>query len=316
MMKKITAVLIAILLTTATVFSAYAAPADLASAGKTVITDENWSYEKVNVYGWEIDEYVGNAAVAELPWSFAKEYVTTIGDYAFNGNTTITSVTLTGKIESVGNYAFNGCTSLEQIVLFDSLTALGVGCFYGDGALTDINLGDTSIAAVPAYCFAECGISEIALPATCASIGNMAFYHCTDLVKIVIPDNVTEIADTAFTGCDNAVIYCNTDSFAHQHAAAHNIPFVLMDAPVEVTFILGDADGDGDVTILDSTKIQRVIAGLDPDPDGMIALRGTVDGDDELNIIHATTIQRFLADYATSAPIGTEVTRTIINSGV
>ena len=82
-----------------------------------------------------------------------------------------------------------------------------------------------------------------------------------------------------------------------------------MDAPREVTFILGDADGDGFITVVDATKIQRVLVELDEDPDGMIALRAA-DGE-LLNITHATAIQRYLADYSVSKPIGTKVTRTV-----
>ena len=72
-------------------------------------------------------------------------------------------------------------------------------------------------------------------------------------------------------------------------------------------YLLGDSDGDGIVTVLDATKIQRILAVLDEDPDGMITLRGAVDGAATLNIMHATAIQRYLADFEVSAPVGTWV---------
>ena len=73
-------------------------------------------------------------------------------------------------------------------------------------------------------------------------------------------------------------------------------------------YILGDADGDGNVNILDATKIQRLLADLIYDEDGMIALRGSVYGE-ELNILHATLIQRWIADFEVPYPIGTTVYR-------
>lgn len=71
----------------------------------------------------------------------------------------------------------------------------------------------------------------------------------------------------------------------------------------EATYVCGDADGSGNVDIFDATKIQRVLAHLDTDPDGMIALRGDVTGD-VLEISDVTYIQRYLAEYDDDLPIG------------
>ena len=78
-----------------------------------------------------------------------------------------------------------------------------------------------------------------------------------------------------------------------------------------VTYMVGDADGDNIITVLDATKIQRILAGYDKedDADGMVTLRGAL-GDDSLNIMHATKIQRYLADFDVDVPIGTVVNPT------
>ena len=70
----------------------------------------------------------------------------------------------------------------------------------------------------------------------------------------------------------------------------------------------GDADGDGKVTIIDATKIQRLLAGLITDGDGMMALRGDSDGSG-LDIMDATRIQRRLAGFTDESSIGE--TRTV-----
>lgn len=64
----------------------------------------------------------------------------------------------------------------------------------------------------------------------------------------------------------------------------------------EIT-ILGDVDGDGDVTIIDATAIQRKLANL-PNESYDEAAADT-DGDGEVTIVDATYIQRYLAglDY-------------------
>ena len=72
---------------------------------------------------------------------------------------------------------------------------------------------------------------------------------------------------------------------------------------IDGVFRLGDADGDGTVTILDATKIQRILAGFTPDEAQDVSLRGNVSGS-ELDILDATIIQRWLAGLAVHAPVG------------
>lgn len=65
----------------------------------------------------------------------------------------------------------------------------------------------------------------------------------------------------------------------------------------------GDADGDGEVTIVDATRIQRVLAGIEHDPDGSVASRANVTGE-ELNIMDANAIQRWLAGIDNKFSVG------------
>ncbi len=67
--------------------------------------------------------------------------------------------------------------------------------------------------------------------------------------------------------------------------------------------IIGDADGDGEVTILDATKIQRVLAGYD-NKDKTKVERFAALSEGVLSILDATSIQRWLAGFSTSYAIG------------
>ena len=80
-------------------------------------------------------------------------------------------------------------------------------------------------------------------------------------------------------------------SVAVMLAAVAAVPFA---AHGEELYLRGDADGDREVTIIDATRIQRILSGLEKDPDGSQSMRGNVTGE-ELNILDATAIQRFLA---------------------
>ena len=66
-------------------------------------------------------------------------------------------------------------------------------------------------------------------------------------------------------------------------------------------YLVGDADGDGIISVLDATKVQRLLADYVVDEDGMIALRGDVNGDG-VSILDATFIQRYLADFDLTVP--------------
>ena len=68
--------------------------------------------------------------------------------------------------------------------------------------------------------------------------------------------------------------------------------------------ILGDADGDGDVTSIDATIIQRYDALIPTDIDEATLMNGDVDSNGELEIIDATYLQRYLAMMDVTYPIG------------
>ncbi|MBQ3330130.1 MAG: dockerin type I repeat-containing protein, partial [Ruminococcus sp.] len=72
------------------------------------------------------------------------------------------------------------------------------------------------------------------------------------------------------------------------------------------SYILGDADGDGIVTILDATWIQRTLVGISlPSPCDEKA--ANVDGDGDVTIIDATLIQRWLVGIGVLYAIGDSV---------
>jgi len=66
--------------------------------------------------------------------------------------------------------------------------------------------------------------------------------------------------------------------------------------------ILGDADGDGEVDILDSTAIQRHMANLHTT--AFHKKPADADGDGEVTILDATAIQRWLAQLPSNKKIG------------
>ncbi len=91
----------------------------------------------------------------------------------------------------------------------------------------------------------------------------------------------------------------------------HRLMLNFDDGAVPVTFriyepyVIGDADGDGYVTILDVTVIQRVLAEFESDEGGAITRHCDVDGSG-MSVFDVTAIQRELAQFNDKYNIGEE----------
>ncbi|MBR2326432.1 MAG: leucine-rich repeat protein [Alistipes sp.] len=167
--------------------------------------------------------------------------VTSIGDNAFAGRTSLTSVTIPDSVTSIGNWAFNGCKSLTNITIPDSVTSIGVCGFKGCSSMISITIPD-SVTSIGSSAFAGCsslksfygkfasednryliidgvlnsfaigcGTTEYTIPDSVTSIGGSAFSGCTSLTSITIPDSVTEIGREAFSGCTSLTSVDITD---------------------------------------------------------------------------------------------------------
>lgn len=71
--------------------------------------------------------------------------------------------------------------------------------------------------------------------------------------------------------------------------------------------LLGDADSDGEVTVIDVTLIQRTLSGVSAD--SLEVAAADVDGNGAVEIIDATFIQRMVAKMNTPYPIGVQPTQ-------
>ena len=249
-----------------------------------------------------IHHYDDRSADVNIPSSLLDADVTEIADYAFFGDTVITSLSFAdaAALSRIGANAFNGCSSLRSLIIPGWIGELSFGSFQNCSGLTSLSMGE-GIDVIPTQCFYGCtSLAELRIPESVSTIASLAFGGCTSLTRVVIPGTVESIAANAFNGCDDLVICCTEGSYALSYAIENGISY---DTAIRYEYVLGDADADGVITILDATKIQRLLAALIEDTDGLMALRADCNRDG-LNIMDATKIQRYLAGFTVSEPIG------------
>ena len=73
--------------------------------------------------------YLGEGGALTLPADYrGEDYV--IGENAFSGNTSITSVEIPSSVTSIGDSAFEGCSGLTSIKIPSSVTSIGNSAFW------------------------------------------------------------------------------------------------------------------------------------------------------------------------------------------
>jgi len=156
------------------------------------------------LYGPEITGYHGTATEITLPRVVEWLSICKIGDYAFQNNTTLKSVTIPDDHKYIyGSGIFSNCSNLEEVHLPKDLTTLPYEIFSGCTSLKTIVLPET-ITHLTGFTFANCSsLESITLPEGVDYIGIYAFQNCSNLRHITIPEKVTELTGYNFWGCSS-----------------------------------------------------------------------------------------------------------------
>ena len=94
--------------------------------------------------------------------------VTSIGNYAFEICTGLTSVTIPNSVTSIGHYAFLYCRSLTSVTIPNSVTSIGYFAFSYCSGLTSVTIGN-SVTSIGNGAFEDCkGLTDIY--ATCGDL--------------------------------------------------------------------------------------------------------------------------------------------------
>jgi BspA type Leucine rich repeat region (6 copies) len=188
-----------------------------------------------------ITKYTGPGGDVVIPDSTNGLAVTGIGDSAFQGGSSVTSITIPDSLITIGVNAFSGCFftnvtlghglvsigdyafqsgSFSSIVIPTNVQTLGKGAFahgkltsvnvYGGwgtntfsgcGLLTDAVIG-TNVNRIGWGMFLGCSrLRSITIPGSVGSIDDEAFYGCSGLTNLVISNGVTSIGSNTFENC-------------------------------------------------------------------------------------------------------------------
>ena len=179
----------------------------------------------------EMDDYSNSWSNGTTfsPWFNLRSYiktieisegVTKIGDGAFYGCYSLTSVSIPNSVKTIGSNAFYGCSSLASITIPNSVKAINGLAFRYCTALTSVTIPSSvtemgygnSLDSPFEDCSALKYINITDLEAWC----KINFYHNggnplydvhhlylngSDVTDLVIPEGVTSISDYAFHGC-------------------------------------------------------------------------------------------------------------------
>ena len=232
----------------------------------------------------------------------------TLKTCAFSSCYALTEITIPDSVHYCEYWVFDGCTNLKKITGGRAITGKPLKDLVGSPNFKKVERVTLTSSADTLYSgnFIDCvGLIEVNIPDSVTSIGDEVFYGCSKLKSLYIPDSVTSIGKKAFSGCPELTLYGSAGSYAEKYSKKNNLRFKTgkpEPAQPTVELICGDPDGDGSVTIIDATAIQRDLAGLPTEK--FDEKSADADRDGSVTIMDATAIQRHLAGLLTNENIG------------
>ena len=138
------------------------------------------------------------------------EGVTTLEYRLFYGCTNLVSVAIPPSVRHVGGDAFLGCNKLVGVFISDLAAWCGIE-FAMDSIYSSNNAANPLSYAHNLY-LNGVPVSDLVIPNGVKSVGDMAFYNCTNILSATISDGVTSIGERAFSYCSSLTRVTISDS--------------------------------------------------------------------------------------------------------
>ena len=136
----------------------------------------------------------------EGDWTYLMKYCKNL---YINGELVHGDLVIPAGVTSIGSWAFDGCSGLTSVKIPAGVTSIGVSAFDGCSGLTSVDI-PASVTSIDAFAFTNCiGLSSVTFEegSRLESIGMRVFQYCSRLSSVEIPAGVTSIGTLAFYGC-------------------------------------------------------------------------------------------------------------------
>ena len=237
-----------------------------------------------------ITKYLGNDVNVVIPDKLEGYDVVAIEEYTFKD-------------------AYDKGVKVESVVIPDTVIFIRDNAFRGLDSLKSVTVGN-SVKTINRYAFRDCtGLEIIDLPESCRTISDGCFIGCENLKTIIIRSENPFIDNSGASSWLAAIGFMditqkekiegitmvgvpgtNTEKYTQKYP---HIKFMSIEDYESGGKLLGDANGDGFITILDATAIQKYIVKI-PEENFREDL-ADVNEDGEINIIDATLVQIMLS---------------------
>jgi hypothetical protein len=169
--------------------------------------------------------FVDCRSVESISFAFGSR-LRSIGNFAFSGCRSLTSINFPSSLKAIGANSFSFCTALRTVRFPDTLLRIGPFAFAKCIRLQSISLphslivveqhafsgclsvkilafpGRSRVARIEAAAFASLkNLTNLVLPESLTFLDQFAFSGCKSLVRLVLPEQLEVIRDYAFWGC-------------------------------------------------------------------------------------------------------------------
>ena len=198
------------------------------------------------------------------------------------------------SVTSIGNEAFRGCSTLTTLTIPNSVISIAGTAFTDCIGLTSITI-PSSVTSIGGAAFANCtALSSVTIPGSVTYIGNNAFMNCvnlTDVYSHISNLTIVSIGETLFklwysNNYSARTLHVPQGTAAAYQADEHWYPYFGQIVEMEPeTGLIGDVNLDGEVDLADINAVVDIITGSSD-----YTITADVNGDGEINISDVNAI--------------------------